>query len=157
MISAWFGDYFPSPAIESECVTDVARQRMTAMTVTLWMAMSLNGITAREDQSEDFLSNTDWEMCLELVRASDALVWGRVTHELFEQPIRSQFTELPIVVVTRNNALALKRGSMRASSPEEAVAMLEKRGSTNVLLAGGSRVNAGFARAGLIDEVVLAI
>ena len=71
------------------------------MNVTLWMAMSMNGIVARENQSEDFLSSSDWELFLELVRSSDALIWGRVTHELFERRVRSEFQELPIIVVTR--------------------------------------------------------
>jgi len=127
------------------------------MNITLWMAMSLNGVTAREDGSEDFLSKTDWEMCLELARASDALVWGRVTHELFEAPIRRECPNLPIVVVTGNRQLAPRVGCTCASSPEAAVELLDKQGSRNVLLAGGSRLNASFARSGLIDNVVLAI
>lgn len=127
------------------------------MTTTLWMAVSLNGMAAREDQSEDFLSKTDWEMFLELVRACDGIIWGRVTHQLFEQSVRSQFAELPIVVVTQNSMLATKPGSIRASSPQEAVALLTRRGASRILLAGGSQLNAAFAREGLIDEVILAI
>ena len=42
------------------------------------MAMSLNAMVAREDQSEDLLSLTDWELFLELVRDVDALVTRRV-------------------------------------------------------------------------------
>ena len=58
------------------------------VTVRLWMAMSLNAIVARENQSEDFLSGNDWDLFLELVGDSDALVLGRVTHELFIRPVR---------------------------------------------------------------------
>lgn len=127
------------------------------MNVTLWMAMSLNGMTAREDLSEDFLSRTDWDMFLELVRASDALVWGRVTHELFESPVRKELPELPMIVVTRNADYRARPGSYAAPSPKEALAALERRGAHRVLLAGGGHLNAGFAQAGLIDEIVLAI
>jgi dihydrofolate reductase len=121
------------------------------------MAMSLNGMTARDNQSEDFLSDTDWLLFLDLVRESDAVVWGRVTHELFEEPLRAQVPDLPIVVVTQDDTYAVKPGSTSAPSPQAAVELLEQRGSKRALLAGGATLNAGFARAGLIDHVVLAI
>jgi dihydrofolate reductase len=127
------------------------------MNVTLWMAMSLNGIVARESQSEDFLSTRDWELFLELVRSSDALIWGRVTHQLFERLVRPEFQELPIIVVTRTNDFVTETGSIRAATPEAAVAAAARVNADNVLLAGGPQLNAGFARSGLIDEVIVAI
>ena len=125
--------------------------------VTLWMAMSLNGMTARENGSEDFLSNADWELFLDLVRGSHAIVWGRVTHELFEQPIRQEFQDLPVVAVTHDEHFATRPGSLAARSPDGALHLLDQLGLENVLLAGGSQLNAAFARAGLIDHVVIAI
>jgi dihydrofolate reductase len=121
------------------------------------MAMSLNAMVAREDQSEDFLSRTDWELFLELVRGTDALIWGRVTHELFIRRVRPVFPELPLAVVTRDRSFAVEDGTVPAASPEEAVAELAARGAATALLAGGSRLNGAFSRAGLIDEVVVAI
>ena len=88
------------------------------MNVTLWMAMSLNGIVARENQSEDFLSSRDWELFLELVRSSDALIWGRVTHQLFERLVRPQFQELPIIVVTRTNDFVTERAPCAPRRPK---------------------------------------
>jgi dihydrofolate reductase len=127
------------------------------MNVTLWMAMSLNGIVAREDQSEDFLSSRDWELFLELVRSSDALIWGRVTHQLFERLVRPEFQELPIIVVTRKDDFVTRPGSIRAATPEDAVGVAARLNADNALLAGGSQLNAGFARSGLIDEVIVAV
>jgi dihydrofolate reductase len=127
------------------------------MNVTLWMAMSLNGHVARENQSEDFLSARDWELFLELVRASDVVIWGRVTHELFERQLRLEFKERPIIVVTRNSDFVTRPGSIRAATPEEAVGAASRLNADNALLAGGSQLNAGFARSGLIDEVIVAI
>jgi dihydrofolate reductase len=121
------------------------------------MAMSLNAMVAREDQSEDFLSLTDWELFLELVRDADALVWGRVTHELFIPQVRRLFPALPVAVLTRDPAFTVDDGSVRAGSPEEAVAALAARGAATVLLAGGPQVNGAFSRAGLVDEVVVAV
>jgi dihydrofolate reductase len=121
------------------------------------MAMSLNAMVARENQSEDFLSDNDWNLFLELVRDSDALVWGRVTHELFISTIRELFPSLPVAVVTRDPAFRLDGQTVRAGSPEQAVTELAAGGAGKVLLAGVSRHNGAFARAGLIDEVVLGV
>lgn len=127
------------------------------MGVTLWMAMSLNGMTARTNHSEDFLSGTDWDLFIDLVRDSDALVWGRITHELFEERVRPYSPDRPIVVVTSDAGYATRPGSLRASSPGEAVETLRAMDIERILLAGGSALNGAFIRAGLVDEVVLGI
>lgn len=127
------------------------------MGVTLWMAMSLNGMTARENQSEDFLGSVDWNLFLDLVRGSDALVWGRVTHELFEPLVRPHAPDLPILAVTRNPDFRTGPASLRASSPAEAVAILRAKGTDAILLAGGATLNGAFVEAQLVDEVVLAL
>ncbi|HVU71344.1 MAG TPA: dihydrofolate reductase family protein [Mycobacteriales bacterium] len=126
------------------------------MRVTLWMALSLNGMAARENQSEDFLSGRDWELFVELLRANEAVMWGRVTHELFIDQVRELLPQLPVAVLTRDQAFAVDGDTVRAASPEQAVADLATRGATTALLAGGPQVNGAFMRAGLIDEVILA-
>lgn len=127
------------------------------MKVTLWMAVSLNAMAAREDGSEDFLSQDDWEMFVELLRATESLVWGRVTHELFIDQVRQLFPKLPVVVVTRDPEFIVDSASACAASPEQAIAELSAHGVATALLAGGPQVNAAFASAQLIDEVVLGI
>jgi dihydrofolate reductase len=128
-----------------------------AVKVTLWMALSLNAMAAREDQSEDFLSSTDWDLFVELLHAHDSLVWGRVTHELFIDQVRRLLPDLPVAVVTRNPEFAVDGDIVRAASPQEALAELSARAAATALLAGGPHLNAGFVREQLVDEVVLAL
>jgi dihydrofolate reductase len=125
--------------------------------ITLWMALSLNAMAAREDQSEDFLSSTDWDLFVELVHAHDSLVWGRVTHELFIDQVRGLRPDLPVAVVTRNPEFAVDGDTARAASPKEALAELSARSAATALLAGGPHLNAAFVREQLVDEVVLAL
>ena len=128
------------------------------MKITLWMALSLNAMAAREDQSEDFLSSTDWDLFVELLHAHDSLVWGRVTHELFIDQVRRLLPDLPVAVVTRNPDFAVDhRDIVRAASPQDALAELTARGAATALLAGGPHLNAAFVREQLVDEVVLAL
>lgn len=127
------------------------------MKVTLWMAISVNAMAARLDGSEDFLSSNDWELFVELLGATESLVWGRVTHELFFGPVRELCPELPIAVLTRDRAFPVDVGTIPAASPEQALAELSAHGATTALLAGGPHVNGAFARARLVDEIILAI
>jgi dihydrofolate reductase len=128
-----------------------------SMKVTLWMALSLNAMAAREDQSEDFLSSTDWDLFVELLQAHDSIVWGRVTHELFIDQVRRLLPGMPVAVVTRNPDFAVNGHTASAASPKQALAELSARGATTALLAGGPHLNAAFVREQLVDEVVLAL
>ena len=47
--------------------------------ITIEMACSINGIIAREDGEEDFLSERGWEIMLEFLKEYDVLIWGRKT------------------------------------------------------------------------------
>lgn len=121
------------------------------------MAVSLNAMAARENQSEDFLSHNDWELFVDLLRDAEALVWGRVTHELFIGMVRQLFPDLPVAVLTHDPAFVVDGGTVCAASPEQALAELAARGAATALLAGGPHVNGAFARARLIDEVILGV
>lgn len=136
------------------CTTDGT---LWPVKVRLWMALSLNGMAAREDQSEDFLSSADWDLFVELLRSHDSLVWGRITHELFIDAVRRLSPDLPVAVVTRNTHYEVDGKSVCASSPRAALAELSARGAASALLAGGPRVNAAFVRDHLVDEVALAL
>jgi dihydrofolate reductase len=121
------------------------------------MAVSLNSMAARESGAEDFLSNDDWELFVELLSGTEALIWGRVTHELFIEPVRQLFAKLPIAVLTRDPAFPVDVNTVRAASPATALSELAARGITHALLAGGPKVNGDFARERLIDEVIVAV
>ena len=128
------------------------------MRITLFMAMSLNGMTSRPDYREDFLSADNWTSFLQSARDTGALIWGRKTQEKVERWNRTYFDEMEalakIVVSTRTN-LSLPDGFERAESPGAAVERLANKGLTRATLAGGSILNTAFAKAHLIDEVIV--
>ena len=47
--------------------------------ITVEMACSINGLIAREEGEEDFLSERGWEIMLEFLKEYDVLIWGRKT------------------------------------------------------------------------------
>ena len=130
------------------------------MRITLFMACSLNGIIARPDYREDFLSREHWDGFLACARRTGALIWGRKTHEKcrrYGPQYLDAMKGLAAIVVTTDPGFALEPGFERAASPQDAVSTLEAKGLAEATLAGGSILNASFARAGLIDQVELQI
>lgn len=126
------------------------------MRVTLFMATSVNGLIARPDYREDFLSRRNWDSFLECASRTGALIWGRKTHEKFRRYGPQYFETMQgfrKVVVSTDRALSLEEGFERAGSPAEAVAVLQGHGLQEATLAGGSILNTSFAEEGLIDAV----
>ena len=128
------------------------------MRITLFLASSLNGMIARPDQREDFLSRDHWEGFLECAKRTGGVIWGRRTHErvnVFNKHYLDRMWELEKIVVTRKKDFDPGSGFDLATSPEDAVKKLEANGCTGATLAGGSVLNSAFAKAQLIDEVIL--
>ena len=130
------------------------------MNVTMFLASSLNGIIARPDYSEDFLSREHWESFLECAKRTGAVIWGRRTHErvrVFSRDYLDRMWELEKIVVTRSPDFDPGKGFELAESPRQALELLESRGAKEVTLAGGSVLNTAFVQEKLVDEVILNI
>lgn len=129
------------------------------MKVTLFMAISANGIIARPDYREDFLSRENWDSFLDCVRETGALIWGRKTHEKVRAYGPQYFRPLASssnIVVSGNPAFTVDEpGFEVAATPQQALDSLAARGLRRATLSGGSLLNTAFARAGSIHEVVL--
>ena len=128
------------------------------MKVILFMAMSANGLIARPDGEEDFLSHANWESFTELVDQCQNLIVGRKTYEAVKQWEENySFDDFSAVkvVLTRDQAYALDAGYKRAATPEEALAILRSHGCAQALLTGGAGANTSFMACGLVDELLI--
>ena len=129
------------------------------MKVTLFMAMSLNGIIARKNNEEDFLSHYGWEYFCKLVKEYGNFIIGRKTFEivrkLYEGYGFDDFKDVTKVVLSRSRLK--EKGYIHANSPKEALNKLKKLGYQKALLTGGSTVNTAFAKEKLINEVIVNI
>jgi len=124
------------------------------------MATSLNGIIARKNNEEDFISHDSWLAWLEAIRKSGCLVWGRKTYEIVKTWPKEYFEDIKgvyTITISSDKDYKLESGFNLANSPEDAIEKLRKKGFTEMIVTGGSRINASFAKLGLIDEVVLNI
>lgn len=130
------------------------------MKVILFMAISLNGIVARENNEEDFLSNDNWGTFVELAYKTGCIIWGRKTCEVvqsWDKKYSESLSDVKKVVVTTDKDILLDEGYIKADSPRSAIDILTKRGFSEVILSGGSKLNSSFAKMNLINEIILNI
>lgn len=128
------------------------------MKVTLYMAMSANGFIARENGDEDFLSHENWKKFCELANDFGNFIVGRKTYEIVRDWKENySFDDLKVdkVIISRDDNFSVATSYTLASSPQDALKKLEARGFKKALLTGGSTINTAFAKANLIDELIL--
>ena len=127
----------------------------TKPVVTLFEAISVNGMITRTDGDASPFS-ASLKSFVDLAQAAGAVVWGRTTHEGVRV---SEFAkEIPGVhrfVLTSNRELKVESGWKVVTTPEEAVESAAEAGAKELIVAGGGIVNTSFAKAGLLDRVVL--
>jgi len=131
------------------------------MKVILDMVISPNGFIARENGDEDWLPLDGWEMFVAEAARYNNIVMGRETYELVtEKYDHDNFDSVPVdhkIIVTRNKEFRAPEGYVVVHSPAEAIAYLERASVPTLFLIGGGKLNAAFAKQGLINQVQLTI
>ncbi len=130
------------------------------MKVILFMAMSLNGIIASENGSEDFLSDTNWETFSELAEKHGCFIVGRKTYEMVQKWPDYNFDNINAklkIVISSGKGLRLRPSFLLANSPKDAIEKAGVLSFKSAILAGGSIINSAFIKENLIDEVIINI
>lgn len=127
------------------------------MKVILDMAISLNGMIAREDGSEDWLPYEGWTEFVEEAKKYDNIVMGRETYEKVTALYKDHnFDDVPVshkIIVTHDNNFTASEGYVTVHSPQEAINYLESKNMDILYLIGGGTLNAEFMKQKLITSV----
>jgi dihydrofolate reductase len=124
------------------------------------MAMSLNGIIARQDGNEDFLSDANWKSFVELAERHGCFITGRKSYEIVQAWPDYNFGSIKAklkIVVSGNKDLKLSESFTRADSPKDAIGKAIAQNIPSAILVGGSMNNSSFLSENLVDEVILNI
>lgn len=125
------------------------------MKVILYMAMTVNGMIARENDETPW-SDAEWKAYHSFVKRTGNLIVGRRTCEIMKQDGTFGKLGSPTTVVVSKSTPKRKESSfIFVTSPREAVSVLKEKGFKEAAVGGGSKLNAAFLKAGLIDEVWL--
>ncbi len=126
------------------------------MKVILYMAISANGFIAKLDDTTNWISSEEWDSYSLAVRTAGCLIVGRRTyHILTSQEEFSEFKDVKLVVVSKEDFVTLSSNHFVAHSPKEALDLL--KGYREVVVAGGGLLNASFLAEKLVDEIILDI
>lgn len=126
------------------------------MNTKIYMATSLDNFIARKNDDTDFLSEAGWDNFTKIVTAARCLIIGRRTYEIMlnDGNFDSFDDAIALVVVSKT----LKEADHKVvSSPQEALDHLSSKGFDTALVCGGSKLNASFLAAGLVNELQLDI
>ena len=125
------------------------------MKLTLYMAMSLDGLIAKDDDSTNW-SKAEWELYSDFVKSKGNIILGRKTYDMMKADKDFNGIGHPFTVILSDSRGGSQDGkTMFVKTPEEAIAVMKGQGFLEVVLGGGTGANTAFLQAGLIDEIVL--
>ncbi len=129
------------------------------MKVKVYMAPTANGMIAKSNGDESFVSEENEQLWIDTVRKTGNVVVGRKAFEVARaEGIFPTGGALNVVLTKRK---VKNRWGDRAMftnrSPKEVVDLLKSMGFKTAMVAGGGRVNASFIKSGLVDEICLSV
>lgn len=132
------------------------------MKVILYMAPTINGYIAKEDDDTAWVTETEWENYSGMIKKAGNMIIGRRTYEIMlknDEFNRSQLSQIKTVLVTDDASLQIHNPEFIfiAKSPREALDILRNQRFETIMVCGGGGLNASFMKEGLIDEIYLDI
>jgi dihydrofolate reductase len=125
------------------------------MKVILYMAMTPNGIIARSNNEEDFLSDENWKVFCGLAKDIGCFVVGRKTYEVVKKWKDFNFDDVHAEKIIVSGSLKSVKNYSVVKTPEDAIKKAATLGFNKMLLTGGGQLNNSFMRSGLVDEIIL--
>lgn len=130
------------------------------MKVILYVAATINGYIARENDDSDFISGEAWEEYLLTVKKIGNVIMGRRTFEVcVKEQNNFPFPNALNIVMTKRKIKNSwpRKVIFTPKSPKQVLKLLEQGGFDSAFLAGGSKINASFIKKDLVDEVYIDI
>lgn len=126
------------------------------MKVTLYMAMTANGMIARENDDAPW-SKEVWKEYYKFVKQKKNIIIGRRTFDLMNSENEFERLGFPVTVVLSSKSHETGKNVFFAKTPKEAFEIMKKNKISNAVIGGGSKCNSSFLKSGMIDEVYLDI
>lgn len=128
------------------------------MHVQLYMAISIDGFIARQNDDTNWVSSTDWDNFRKIIKEAGVIVMGRRTYEVSGSDF--PYANAVNIIMTSSPKLLQKQQEgvvFTNDSPEKVVEFAKNKGFEKLLIIGGGKTNARFLKAELIDEIILSV
>ena len=124
------------------------------MNVILYMAVSADGKTTGNRGDVSWVEASDVERMNQCMHECGVMLMGSKTYDDFGDDLPNN-QALQVVRTTQEKLLKKKQENVVFSDlpPAEVLALLETKGFSSVLLAGGESLNSSFAKEHLINEI----
>ena len=113
---------------------------MINMKVILYMAMTANGMIARENEKTGW-PQEEWNNYHEIVSKIGNIIIGRRTFEIMRDCKEFERIGNPLTIVVTNKSMPNMGKFIFVKSPLEAIKILEKKGFKKAIVAGGGKLN----------------
>jgi len=124
------------------------------MRLIVIMAMTVDGkIGVNDDHFPDWTGSADKLLFKEITMKVGALIMGYKTFEIIGKPLPDRKN----IVMTRNPTRRSHWDNLifSSKSPKKILDDLKRDGFNEVILAGGAKVNTLFAKASLINDIII--
>lgn len=125
------------------------------------MAISPNGLIARENGDEDWLPGEGWTEFVDEAHRHNNIVMGRNTYEIVTKTYDDyNFDNVEVdykLILTKDLTFEAPDGYDVVHGPDEAMRFIEGKGLDVLFLIGGGRLNAEFLKRKYVDEIELCI
>jgi dihydrofolate reductase len=126
------------------------------MKVVLYMAMTLNGYIARENDETPW-SKEIWKSYYKIAKGYKALILGRRTFDIMKEVDEFRKIGNPFTVIVTGQEIDVEKNFISVKSPKDAMKLLKARKFQRILLGGGGKINGSFMKEGLVNEIILDI
>jgi dihydrofolate reductase len=127
------------------------------MKVTVYLAMSVNGMISNKRNAPDWLSQDYEAGFMSICQRTKAVIMGKTTYDILAPdylPLKEHGT---LLVLTHDKSLKAPQPNVlfTEQSPREVVSVLEARGHTECVIIGGTATVDTFMKAGVVNELIL--
>ena len=123
------------------------------MKTVLYMAVTINGLIAKEDDNTDFTTQIEWGSFFAKIKECRNVIMGHRTYEIMKAAGNlEELKDIEIVVISHEKGIP---NADLADSLQSALTILKGKGYEQALVAGGGMTNGEFMQARLIDEIFI--
>ncbi|MBI4043521.1 MAG: dihydrofolate reductase [Candidatus Diapherotrites archaeon] len=126
------------------------------MRVILYMAVTVNGLIARENDDTSWVSKEEWKSFQRMIKRAGNIIVGRRACEIMARAKEPVPPCQVLSVSSQGNLECLApQGTLFFPNPQSALDFLEGKKFKTALVAGGAHLNASFLSQNLVDELYL--
>lgn len=128
------------------------------MKVILYMAMTVNGMIASQDDDTSWTSKEDWAGFEAICHRAGNVIIGRRTYDMVKKE-GTQLEDVLTIVMTHDKDLrsSSSKTLITTQPAQKVLTLVAQKGFKTALVAGGGQINSLFMKEGLIDELYVDI